>query len=268
MLARATPNQVGLPGRSRTPQKRSSTPRSRERGLHVVVRADRHAARDDHHVGASSASASAARVPSASSGTRDPLRPPRRPPARPGRRGRRRWSCRSRRARAAAPGSVSSSPVTRTATRGLLRASELGSPDRRRDAQLGGPECACPLAERRHRGECPRRRSRTFVARRRLSGTRDRLLHRRRSLHRNHGVGALGQHRPGRNPHGRDPAHHARIRMPRPRLAHHGELRRRPRHHREPVHRRAVEGRHGERARHLLGQHPAERGVERYRFVP
>ena len=56
--------------------------------------------------------------------------------------------------------------------------------------------------------------------------------------------------------------------MPRPRLADHVELATPPRHHRVPVHRRAVEGGHRDRARHVLGQHAAQRGVERDRLVP
>ena len=75
-----------------------------ERGLDVVVRADRHAAGDDHHVGRVEHGRRApSRVSAAWSGTVSRAVTSARRPARPGRRGPSRSSCRSRPGRAAGP---------------------------------------------------------------------------------------------------------------------------------------------------------------------
>ena len=188
----------------------------------------------------------------------------------------------------AAPGSVSSSPVTRTATRGPLCAAELGSADRRRDAQLGGAELRARLQNDGIDGDV-------------LAGAPD-ILAGPRFGHRNPIVFELCRLYRGQVRHASpdpppftavvrstgttasapsgttapveirtaEPAETASPTNGRPARASPitSSSAARPCHHRVAVHRRAVEGRHVDRARHVFGQHSTERGVQRNRLVP
>ena len=96
--------------------------------------------------------------------------------------------------------------MTRTATRGWLAQRSSARPTDAATPSSAGPRW-CRLAERQHRGECPRRRaghSRQAACLRHrnpiiVAGPT--TLHRRRSLEGNHGIRALRHHRPGGNPH-------------------------------------------------------------------
>ena len=76
----------------------------------------------------------------------------------------------------------------------------LARPTPRRPARRA--RVARPLAERRHRAGMSSPSAPDIVAPASVSAHAEPAsLHRRRSLDRHHGVGALGQHGPGRNPH-------------------------------------------------------------------
>ena len=151
------PNHVGLPGRSATRQKRSSTPSALERRLDVVVRADRHAAGERSSTSAASSARADARR-AWPRGRRATWRARERPraPACVGERGERR-----------AVGVVDLAGAERLAGRRRARRRWRGPPRAGggaravraagddRDAELGGAERAC----RRRRTVVPARMS-------------------------------------------------------------------------------------------------------------
>ena len=113
-----------------------------------------------------------------------------------------------------APGSVSSSPVMRTATRGLPAQRELAPSDGRRDAQLGGAQLGAGSQNDGIEGDvlagAPNIRARVDLRHAdaivsafapHCGVKADTILgittlHRRRSLDRNHGIRALRHQRP------------------------------------------------------------------------
>ena len=262
-LGARTPNHVGLPGRSATRQKSSSHAERRERGLDVVVRADRHAAGDEHDVGL--VERAAQRGHGRARGRRPRAarrRPRRRPRAASAASVERVGVVDLARAPAARPASTSSSPVARTATRGRrAQRTRRGRRRRRRRARPG--RAACPAAAR----TSPARRSspapRTLSpAARRVADDDERRRSRSTSSTGTTASAPVGQRRAGGDPDRLAVAERARRgrarRATRPRSRARGPPA--PRAHREAVHRAVGERRDVVGGGDVLGQHAAERG--------
>ena len=163
-----------------------------------------------------------------------------------------------------APGSVSSSPVTSTATRGRRLQRNAGRPTEALTPSSAGPSRVPELKHPRPGGDVLARIAHVLTGIRRRypdPAVRHRLLD---VLQRDDRVGAVRHGGAGGDPHRRPRPHAHRGGMAGPRLTDDLELGRGAGRDRVAVHRRAGERGHADRAGHVLREHAAEGPSKRH----